>query len=76
VDERTRLPGESSSVGLLALCTTFVFMTLVELPVTADFTRPYAVISTWLLLGTVGLAFFGFNASRAVEPLFGRALID
>jgi hypothetical protein len=29
-------------------------MTLVELPVTVDFTRPYAVISTWLLLEPSG----------------------
>ena len=51
-------------------------MTLLEFSQTADFTRPYAAISTWLLLGTVGLAVFGFYASHADEPFFGRALID
>ena len=63
--------------GMLALSSTFlVFMTLVELPLTADFTRPYAAISTWLLLGTVALAAFGFYAARADEPLFGRIFAE
>ena len=56
--------------------TWLVFFTLVEQPVTADFARPYAAISTWLLLGTVVLAAFGFYAARADEPLFGRAFAE
>jgi len=63
--------------GLLALCVTFfVFMLLAGMPVTADFSMPYAAVSTWLLLSTAALAAFGFYASRGKEPLFGRALLD
>jgi hypothetical protein len=63
--------------GLLALAVTFLTMRLVEVfPLTLDLTRPYADVSTLLMLATMGLAAYGFYASRGNEPLFGRALLD
>jgi hypothetical protein len=39
---------------------------------TADFSKLYAPTSVWLLVLVAGLAAFGFYASRAGEPLFGK----
>ena len=58
--------------GLLALCVTFfVFMLLGGMPLTADFSMPYAAVSTWLLLSTAALAAFGFYASRGKGAAVG-----
>jgi len=39
---------------------------------TADFSRIYAPTSVWLVILVAGIAAFGFYASRAGEPLFGK----
>ena len=55
---------------MMAFLTNFI---LTQGGLTADFSKLYAPTSTWLLLLIVGLAAFGFYASRAGEPLFGTA---
>jgi hypothetical protein len=45
-------------------------------PLTIDFARPYTGASTVLLFAIAGLSIFGFYASRADKPLFGRTLLD
>lgn len=63
--------------GFLALLTMFyVFLLTDPIPLTFDFSRPYAGASTWLLVGVAGLAAFAFAASRGDEPLFGRDLLS
>jgi hypothetical protein len=39
---------------------------------TADLSKLYATTSVWLIVLVAGLAAFGFYASRAGEPLFGK----
>jgi hypothetical protein len=41
---------------------------------TADLSKLYAPTSVWLMALVTGLALFGFYASRAGEPLFGKSL--
>src|SRR5215471_18722977 len=53
----------------LAFCVNFV---LGQGGLTADFSKTYAPTSVWLLALVAGLAAFGFYASRAGEPLFGK----
>ena len=43
---------------------------------TADFSKQYATTSVWLIVLVAGLAAFGFYASRAGEPLFGKGLAE
>ena len=54
---------------MMAFLTNFI---LGQGGLTADFSKLYAPTSTWLLVLTVSLAAFGFYASRAGEPLFGK----
>ncbi len=54
---------------MMAFLTNFI---LSQGGLTADFSKLYAPTSTWLLVLIVGLAAFGFYASRAGEPLFGK----
>ena len=46
------------------------------IPLTLDFSRPYAGASLILLVTMAAVATYGFYASRGDEPLFGRALLD
>ena len=63
--------------GLLALIVTFyTFMAMEALPLTIDFSRPYASSSALLVLAIAVVAAFGFYASRGGEPLFGRTILD
>ncbi len=43
---------------------------------TADFSKLYAATSVWLIVLIAGTAAFGFYASRAGEPLFGKVLSE
>jgi hypothetical protein len=54
---------------MMAFLTNFI---LSQGGLTADFSKLYAPTSTWLLVLVVSLAAFGFYASRAGEPLFGK----
>ena len=54
---------------MMAFLTNFI---LSQGGLTADFSKLYAPTSTWLLALVAGLAAFGFYASRAGEPLFGK----
>jgi len=63
--------------GLLALVVSrFVWYVLNRVPMTDDFSHWSAVPSNWSLALIVALACFGFHASRAGQPLFGRLLQD
>jgi hypothetical protein len=62
--------------GLLSTCVMFyTFLLIASLPLTFDFSRPYAAIAMAILLAVGGLSVAGFVASRGGEPLFGRALL-
>ena len=54
---------------MMAFLTNFI---LSQGGLTTDFSKLYAPTSTWLLVLVVSLAAFGFFASRAGEPLFGK----
>jgi hypothetical protein len=59
--------------GLLAASAAFlVNQALNSAPLTLDPSRPYATGAMWSLLLVLGLAVFGFYASRKGQPLFGR----
>jgi serine/threonine-protein kinase len=63
--------------GLLALAVSrFVWYILTRVPMTGDFSHWSAAPSNWSLALIVVLACFGFYASRAGQPLFGRVLKD
>ena len=50
-------------------------LTIVGGVLTADMSKVYAPTSVWLMVVIVGLATFGFYASRAGQPMFGRLLL-
>jgi hypothetical protein len=54
----------------------YTFLLVGALPLTFDFSRPYAGIAMAILGAIGGLSVAGFIASRGSEPLFGRALLD
>ena len=59
--------------GLLAASAGFlVNQALNNAPLTLDPSRPYALARMWSILLVLGLAVFGFYASRKGQPLFGR----
>jgi tRNA A-37 threonylcarbamoyl transferase component Bud32 len=61
--------------GLLPVAVaTFVNGAINNAPMTLDPTRPYAAGALWSVIFVVGLALFGFYASRQGQPLFGRLL--
>jgi hypothetical protein len=63
--------------GLLSLLVTFyTFLTLESFPATTDFARPYAGAVAVLMLAIAGVSMYGYYASRAGQPLFGRTLLD
>jgi protein kinase-like protein len=63
--------------GMFALMTAFLtFFILSQGGLSADFSKLYAPTGVWLMLLVAAMAAFGFYASRAGEPLFGKALSD
>jgi hypothetical protein len=61
------------SFGLLSLVIAFLAnQALNNAPLTLDLSMPYASGALWSLLLVVGLAVFGFYASRGGQPLLGR----
>jgi hypothetical protein len=61
--------------GLLAhVVAFFVNLMLVGGVLTVDMSKVYAPTSAWLMFVIVGLAAFGFYASRAGQPTFGNLL--
>lgn len=63
--------------GLLSLVVTwFVWGIITAVPMTLQFSHWRADASNWTLALLVGLALFGFYASRAGQPLFGSILKD
>jgi hypothetical protein len=63
--------------GLLTLVVArFVWYALHEVPMTGDMSDWAAMPSNWTIALIVALACFGYYASRAGQPLFGRLLED
>jgi hypothetical protein len=63
--------------GLLALAVTLVVtFTMIELPLTLDFSSWYAMRGLPVVLVMAGLAVYGFHTALAGKPMFGRALDD
>jgi hypothetical protein len=63
--------------GLLSLVVAwFTWRMLAAVPMTLEFTHWRAIPSNWTLAMLIGLALFGFYASRAGQPLFGSILGD
>ena len=61
--------------GLLSLVVAwFTWRLLAAVPMTLQFSHWRAIPSNWTLAMLVGLALFGFYASRAGQPLFGSIL--
>jgi len=58
---------------MMAFLTNFI---LGQGGLTVDSSKQYATTSVWLLLLVAGIAAFGFYASRAGEPLFGKGLAE
>jgi hypothetical protein len=56
--------------------TFYTFLTLESFPATTDFARPYAGAVAVLMLAIAGVSMYGYYASRAGQPLFGRTLLD
>ena len=61
--------------GLLtALIATVVFRVGAAIPLTTDVGHWSATPSTWTIAAAIAIACFGYYASRAGQPLFGRLL--
>jgi hypothetical protein len=61
--------------GLLSLVVAwFTWGLLAAVPMTLEFSHWRAIPSNWTLAMLIGLALFGFSASRAGQPLFGSIL--
>ena len=58
--------------GMFPLMISYLTSTLVNSGLTADVSKLYAPTSVWLMALVVAMAAFGFYASRAGEPLFGK----
>ena len=58
--------------GMLPLMMAYLTNTIVTSGLTADVNKLYAPTSVWLMAIGVATAAFGFYASRAGEPLFGK----
>jgi hypothetical protein len=52
----------------------FVNQVLNNAPLTLQSSMPFAPIAFWVMALVLGLAMFGFYASRGGQPLFGRLL--
>ena len=63
--------------GMFALILSFLTnFILAQGGLTADFSKLYAPTSVWLLVLVASAAAFGFYASRAGEPLFGKGMTE
>jgi hypothetical protein len=63
--------------GLLSLVVAlFVMFSLLEVPLTLDFTAWFAMRALPVLLVVLGLSLYGFKTALAGKPLFGRELLD
>jgi serine/threonine protein kinase len=61
--------------GLLSVVIAFlVYQAINNSPMTLDLSAPHAAGAVWAVLLVIGLTTFGFYASRAGQPLFGRLL--
>jgi serine/threonine-protein kinase len=58
--------------GMFPLMMTFLINNIATSGLTTDVGKLYAPSSTWLMVIVAALAAFGYYASRAGEPLFGR----
>jgi len=58
--------------GMFPLVIAYLTNTIVSNGLTADVNKLYAPTSVWLMALVVVMAAFGFYASRAGEPLFGK----
>jgi len=58
--------------GMFPLMMAYLTNNIVTAGLTADVNKLYAPTSVWLIALVVGMAAFGFYASRAGEPLFGK----
>ena len=59
--------------GMLPLIISYLMNGIVSASgLTADFNKLYAPTAIWLMVLVAALAAFGYYASRAGEPLFGK----
>jgi hypothetical protein len=58
--------------GMFPLMMAYLTNTIVSNGLTADVNKLYAPTSVWLMALVVAMAAFGYFASRAGEPLFGK----
>jgi eukaryotic-like serine/threonine-protein kinase len=58
--------------GMFPLMMAYLTNTIVSNGLTADVNKLYAPTSVWLMVLVVAMSAFGFYASRAGEPLFGK----
>jgi Protein kinase domain len=58
--------------GMFPLMMTFLVNNIATSGLTADISKLYAPTSTWLMVIVAAMAAFGYYASRAGEPLFGK----
>ena len=58
--------------GMFPLMMAYLTNTIVQSGMTADVDKLYAPTSIWLMALIVAMAAFGFYASRAGAPLFGK----
>ena len=59
--------------GVLTLAIAFLVQQMLNVsPITIDWSQPHASGGLWTILLLLGLTMFGFYASRAGQPLFGR----
>jgi Protein kinase domain len=62
--------------GMFPLMMAYLTTTIVSSALTADMNKLYAPESVWLMVFVAAMAAFGFYASRAGEPLFGKWFSD
>jgi serine/threonine-protein kinase len=62
--------------GMFPLMMTYLTNAIVTSGLTADVSKLYAPTAVWLMALVVAMAAFGYYASRAGEPLFGKAFSD
>jgi hypothetical protein len=64
--------GVLQQFGMFPLMMTFLTNTIVVSGLTADVSKLYAPAAIWLMVLITAMAAFGYYASRAGEPLFGK----
>jgi Na+/H+-dicarboxylate symporter len=58
--------------GMFPLMMTFLINNIATSGLTTDVGKLYAPTAIWLMVLVVAMAAFGYYASRAGEPLFGK----